>query len=447
MKKFKVHSLIGLLLVMATALIINLLLPISAIGMAIGTTVASPVAQQDITGVTAAAYSEDTEYIDMRDVQRQVELYKPYQTPILTLMSDQSRGTVDSWEKQYYAIDSRGLSTTITSATAISSGVTTLTLANSSFFTLGNTVFVPAITGVTKVLGGRTLMGIVTAIPNPNEITIKLINPAVGGSNLVFGDFAGKVAYRGGSAHNAKTASTTSWGMMPDPDFNYVQLFMEQVEIENFQEKMKKKIDWNFADMKRAAIEDFKLQMERSFLNGVRSITDTLVAGAVQRVYTCGGFLQDAAIPVTPNINLATLDEKAVNGLMKTIFKGNNGMKKRFLLGGADFIEALENVSADKKYILSKETDSVLGLEFVKLVSMFGTLDVCYYEQLDLLGLEKQAIVIDKSNIQTFDQSPFNIREIDLLSSGISKVTAAAIEQTSTMIIKNKPTHRILQGI
>jgi hypothetical protein len=172
-----------------------------------------------------------------------------------------------------------------------------------------------------------------------------------------------------------------------------------------------------------------------------------LVAGQTQRVYTCGGFLQDTAIPVSANIALNTLDEKAVNGLMKTIFKGNNGMKKRFLLGGADFIEALENVSADKKYILSKETDSVLGLEFVKLVSMFGTLDVCYYEQLDLLGLEKQAIVIDKSNIQTFDQSPFNIREIDLLSSGVAKVTAAAIEQTSTMIIKNKPTHRILQGV
>jgi hypothetical protein len=446
MKKFKVHSLIGLLLVMATALVINLLMPITLVCMATGTVIASPVSQEDVTG-GAGNYSETTEYIDMKDVQRKVELYKPYQTPIMTLMSDQSRGKCDSWEKQYYAIDSRGMSTTITSATAIGSGVTTFTLADSSFFTMGNTVYVPEITGATKVLGGRTIMGIVTGIPNPNQITVKLINPAVAGSNLAYGDFAGLVVYRGGSAHNAKTASTTSWASMPDPDFNYVQLFMEQVEIENFQEKMTKKIDWNFADMKRAAIEDFKLQIERSFLNGVRSVTDTLVAGQTQRVYTCGGFLQDTAIPVSANIALNTLDEKAVNGLMKTIFKGNNGMKKRFLLGGADFIEALENVSADKKYILSKETDSVLGLEFVKLVSMFGTLDVCYYEQLDLLGLEKQAIVIDKSNIQTFDQSPFNIREIDLLSSGVAKVTAAAIEQTSTMIIKNKPTHRILQGV
>jgi hypothetical protein len=36
---------------------------------------------------------------------------------------------------------------------------------------------------------------------------------------------------------------------------------------------MKKQADWNFADMKRMAIDDFKLQRERTFLNGVRTVT------------------------------------------------------------------------------------------------------------------------------------------------------------------------------
>lgn len=450
MKKLKVHSIIGLVLVMVFALAINLLVPFlglahAGVSMAIGTVVpGGTVTQESIVGA-----DEATEYIDMKDVQRKVELYKPYQTPILTLMSDQSKGTCESWEHKYFAVDSRGLHTTVVSASAIVQGTTTLTLDDSSIFTRNNTIFFPAITGATKVLGGRTLVGIVTSV-GTGTVTVKLINPAVGGSNLVYGDFSSVECYRGGSAHNEKTASTGAWGVLPDYDYNYVQYFMEQIEVTDYQEVMKKQIDWNFADMKRMAIDDFKLQRERTFLNGVRTDTSIVVDGASQRIYTCGGFLQDTGIPVTPNINLASLDGKGVNSFTKSTFTGNNGSKKRFLLGGADFVEALQNVYVDNKWILAKETEQILGLEFVKIVSMFGTFDVMYYEQLDLLGKAKSAIIIDKANISTSDLAgigSFNVRKIDLRSSGISKVDAAAIEQYSTMLVKNKVTHRILEGV
>ena len=90
-----------------------------------------------------------------------------------------------------------------------------------------------------------------------------------------------------------------------------------------------------------------------------------------------------------------------------------------------------------------------VGIEFIQIASMFGVLDVAYYEQLDLLGMPKTAIVVDKANLSTKDMQGggFNVRPIDLKTSGISKVNAAAIEQYSTMLIKNKTTHRILQGV
>ena len=413
---------------------------VAGVSMAVGTAIASPPSQRDMTG--GDTLSATTEYIDMRDVQRAVELYKPYQTPILTLMSDNKKETCTSWEKKYFAIDSRGLSTTVTSATPIANHSTTLTLANSSFFTRNNTIFFP-ITGATKVAYAHTLMGIITALPDVNKVTVLLVNDH---ANLTASDFTGVACQRGGTAMNPKSAMTGSWAMVPEPDSNYVQLFMEQVEIEDFQEKMKKQIDWNLPDMKRQAIDDFKLQLERTFLNGVKSYKDVLVDGQLQRVYTCGGFLQDTGIPVSSSITLSSMTEKILNGIMKDIFTGNNGMKTRFLFGGADFIEALENVTADKKYIMAKETVSYLGVDYVKLVSMFGTLNVAYYEQLDLLGRPKDAIVIDKSNVSTADLEPFNIREVNLKDSGIAKVTSASIEQTSTMLIKNKTTHAILVG-
>lgn len=443
-QRISIKGIASVLVVMILGLALGTVFGAFAVGglvYGVGTAVAGGmVDQQTVTG--GNSYSETTEYIDMRDVQRKVELYKPYQTPILTLMSDNKKETCESWEKKYFAIDARGLSTTVTSATTISGNYTTCTVSDGSFFTKNNSVFF-AISGATKVNAGRTLMGIVTGIPEANKITVLLVNP---GSALAASDFTSVACQRGGSALNPKAASTGAWAALPEPDYNYVQSFMEQVDIEDFQEKMKKQIDWNLPDMKRAAIDDFKLQLERTFLNGVRSVTDVLIDGQSQRIYTCGGFLQDTGIPVKDNITLSSMTEKVLNGIMKDVFTGNNGMKSRFLFGGCDFIEALENVTADKKYILAKETYSHLGVDFVKLVSMFGTLNVAYYEQLDLLGRPKDAIVIDKSNISTADLEPFNIRAIDLKTSGIAKVTSAAIEQTSTMLIKNKLTHHILKG-
>lgn len=443
-QKFSIKAIASVLIVMIVGLVLGTVFGAFAVGglmYGVGTAVAGGT-------VTEQAASAATDSINMPDVQRKVELYKPYQTPLLTLMSDMSSGSVEGNKCEYFAVDSRGLDTDVSAYATLTNGSITLTVDDSTIFTKNNSVYFTTITGATKInpLISRSLMGIVTALPDDSKITVKLVNP---GAALTAADFAAAPVYRGGSAHNEKTASTTAWGILPDMDYNYVQYFMEQIEVTDYQELQKKQVDWNFADMKRMAVDDFKLQRERTFLNGVKSKTSILVDGQTQDIFTCGGFLQDVGIPVSSNIDLSALDGKTVNGLTKTIFTGNNGSKKRFLLGGADFIESLENVYVDGKYILAKQTDVVLGIEFVQIVSMFGVLDVAYYEQLDLLGKPKTAIIVDKSNVGTKDMAggSFNIRPIDYKTSGVSKVNAAAIEQYSTMLIKNKPTHRILEGV
>ena len=439
--KFNIKGIASILAVMILALVVGTIFGAFAIGgvvLGIGVAVAGEPVSQQIA-------EAQTDSINMPDVQRKVELYKQYQYPISTLMSDTSGGTCESWKHEYFAVDARGLDTEVSTGGVLANGSITLAVANSLIFTKANGVFFTTITGATKINAGRSLNGIVTGVGD-GAITVKLINP---GGALAASDFTGVPIYRGGSAHNEKTASTTAWGVLPEMDYNFVQYFMEQIEVTDYQEMMKKQVDWNFADMKRMAIDDFKLQRERTFLNGVRSETQILVDGSSQTVYTAGGFLQDTGVAVEGNITLSTLTGKVVNGLTKSIFTGNNGSKKRYLLGGADFIESLENVYVDGKYILAKQTDVVMGIEFVQIVSMFGVLDVAYYEQLDLLGKAKTAIVIDKANISTKDLKGggFNVRPLDLKTSGISKVNAAAIEQYSTMLIKNKATHRILQGV
>lgn len=416
--------------------------------MAVGTTVAGgTVTQQAATG--GDSYSETTEYLDMRDVQRKVEEYKPYQTPLLTLLSQNQVGSTDSWEKKYYAVDARGLYTTISAATTISSNITTLTVADSSIFTKLNTLFFTGITtATTKIGSGRFLVGILLSKPSSTSIEVQLLNP--GTTNLA-ADFVGETVYRGGSAMNETAASTTPWGVLPDTDYNYVQNFMEQVEESEYQKLMKKEADWGMADLKRMAMEDFKMQRERTFLSGTRGVHNVTIDGETKRIYTCGGFLNDTGIPALANQDLSLIGSSSATfvGWLKTFFTGNNGSKSRFLLGGADLIEAIEKVHVDNKFLMAKDTKVIYGIDWVRMVSTFGTLNIQYYEQLDLLGYEKWGLVIDQPNILTadLDGNGFNVRKIDKKTSGVAKVDSAAIEQASTMLIKNKNTHHIIQGV
>lgn len=449
-QKFSIKGIASVLVVMILGLVLGTVFGAAAAGgliYGVGAVVAGgTVTQQGVTG--GDTYTEGASYMDMPDVERKVMEYKPYQTPLLTLLSNQGGDPVTSWEAKYYAVDARGMETTITAASAINNGYTTLTVSDSSIFTKYNTVFVPALAGAAFVNAGVSLVAVITAFPETGKVTVKLLNPA---NALVAGDFANKKVYRGGSAHNEKAASTTPWGIIPETDYNYVQIFMEQVEESEYQKLMKKEADWGFNDLKRLAIEDFKIQRERTFLNGLRSVTNIDIDGQVNRFYTCGGILNDTGIPVNSSFDLSDFVTTPSNivPILKAVFTGNNGSKERFALMGADFIEAVEKANFKDKQIMAKETETIMGIKCTKLVSTFGTLNMLYYEQLDLLGKEKSAIILDKPNIHIKDLSGkgFNVRPIDYKSSGTSNVDAAVIEQASTMLIKNKTTHLIINAV
>ena len=441
-RSIKLFSKIALLFLGAFAILSmfgGVAVPGIALAMAAGTTVAGGTLTQQ------EAVAKDV--LNMPDVQRRVELYKQYQTPLLSLISENTAPAVESWRYEYYAIENRGLYTTISSASTISStDMTTLSVASNDMFTRFNVIAFTGITGETKISGGKFLVGLITGVGDNDTITVKLQNP---GDTLVAADLATKKIYRAGSAMNEKAASTTAWGKLPEKDYNYIQIFMEQVEESEYQQLMKKEADWGLKDLKKMAIEDFKMQRERAFLVGYRDKISVTIDGSNSDIYTCGGILNDPEIPVMDNEDLSKLDSTSFVTWLKTMFTGNNGSRKRYLLGGCDMIEAIEKVHVDNKYILAKETEVVSGIDFVKLVSAFGALDVAYYEQLDLLGMVKDALVIDKSNIWTGDLKGkgFNIKPIDYRSSGIAAVDAAVISQASTMLVKNKNSHRIIKGV
>jgi hypothetical protein len=458
MRHFNVKSLASLLLIIVAGIVAYSILDAFAASnviLGVGAVVAGgTITQQSATG--GETFVEATEYLDMKDVERKVELYKPYQTPLLTILSDKGKGDpVESWEPKYYAVDARGMKTTVTAATAVSggaaAGVSTLTVADASIFTRNNMVFFKQLSGGTYVhtASGVYLVGIITGFPSTNQINVRFLNNAAGltSTHLTSGTM---YIYRLASAHNETTGSTTPWGILPETDYNFVQIFMEQVEESEYQKIMKKEADWGFADLKRMAIEDFKIQRERAFLGGYRSATNLTIDGQTKRVYTCGGLLNDTGIPVNSSFDLSDFvtTPNLIVPVLKSVFTGNNGSKERWMLLGGDFTEAVEKANFTDKQIMSKETQTIMGITCTKMVSTFGTLNLLYYEQLDLLGMAASALILDINNIYIKDLkgNGFNVRPIDYKTSGIAKVDASAIEQASTLLIKNKTTHLIINA-
>jgi hypothetical protein len=135
--------------------------------------------------------------------------------------------------------------------------------------------------------------------------------------------------------------------------------------------------------------------------------------------------------------------------ILKSAFTGNNGSKERIMLAGADFVEAMEKANFTDKQIMAKETVTLMGIQVPQIVSTFGLLKVMYYEQLDLLGKEKSALILDTANIFIKDLAgkSFNVRPIDYKTTGVANVDAAVMEQASTMLIKNKNTHLIINAV
>jgi hypothetical protein len=213
---------------------------------------------------------------------------------------------------------------------------------------------------------------------------------------------------------------------------------------------MKKEADWGFNDLKRMAIEDFKIQRERTFLAGHKTVTNITVDGQTQRFYTCGGILNDTSIPVNSTFDLSDLvtTPNKIVPILKEAFVGNNGSKQRYIMMGSDFTEALEQANFTDKQIMSKETETVLGIKVPKIVSTFGTLICLYYEQLDLLGMEKTAMILDMDNLYIKDLKGmgFNVKPIDYKSTGVANVDAAVIQQASTLLVKNKASHLIINA-
>jgi hypothetical protein len=247
-----------------------------------------------------------------------------------------------------------------------------------------------------------------------------------------------------GPAKHELDAQTSPYAIIPVKSYNYMQIFMAQVEESTFQRIHDKEVDWNFSDYESQNIYDMRATMEYSFLFGVRSkFVDKVNA---KERYTTGGitrFITNALTYGTGGSD-RTIDDATFVDWTKEVFTGNCGADTRLLFGGDGLMANLSKVNTVQKQIEAKATEVKWGITFQSIETNFGKLLFKHHPLFDIAGWGDNGLVLDINHIEKHTFKPMATRKLDLKASGTRNVDAVVIEETTGVITRYPDTHCII---
>jgi hypothetical protein len=246
-----------------------------------------------------------------------------------------------------------------------------------------------------------------------------------------------------GSETDAQAAVYTA---VPQDTFNYVATFHTQYEVTPDYLKHGKEINFGETQIKDHTLSDFMDGIEKTLLVGQRAEFTDVVDD--DKKYEMGGVLYFMQNSFTYNVATSTdagLTPEDLNNLMAAVFSGNNGSKTRIMLMGSEFARRAQLLKDTDKWSTKMTPKQVWGFEFTGISNLFGTLDALLYTQLDDLGMENCALILDLRNISLVDAEGLAVTPLDLKKSGQKNVDASYITRKLTLELRNPKTHMLVK--
>lgn len=399
-----------------------------------------------VSGVKAGSSTLDKDYIS-----KKVTEMRPSATPLDTIMRSITNGVdIKSFTSDYYAVDTRPIKDTVkTQYTKAGDGNSTfdLNVNNIGAWSADDTLMVRSIAGS----DGKDLVCFVIS-KNVGAATIK-IQPLNGSAGS--GTTAGKIIIpatipvstllvRMGPAKHELDAQTSPYAIIPVKDFNYMQIFMAQVEESTFQKIHDKEVDWSFTDYEAQNIYDLRQTMEFSYMFGYRmKFFDEVNA---KERYTTGGVTRFITKSLQYGTGGAdrTIDDATFVDWTKSIFTGNSGSETRIFFGGDALTANISKISTVQKQIEAKKTEVKWGIKWNQIETNFGVLLYKHHSLLDHAGWGENGIVLDINQIEKHTMKPMATRKLNLKDSGQRNVDAVVLEETSGVITRYPDTHAII---
>jgi gamma-glutamylcyclotransferase (GGCT)/AIG2-like uncharacterized protein YtfP len=112
-------------------------------------------------------------------------------------------------------------------------------------------------------------------------------------------------------------------------------------------------------------------------------------------------------------------------------------------------MKQLIKIRSVQRQIDAAKTQIKYGFKITEIETGFNTLNLVLHKGLKQCGRNYEGVIIDEQNIRqvTFKNEKMHWRELDLLTSGQSKVNARVLEERSTIEVVNPKSHAWVYGI
>jgi len=413
-----------------------------AIDIAFPAAVGATISGEAVTTEGAGAASPD---LLRPTIDQNITLIQPDKFPFDTVLRNASiHKKINSFETKFYSSETRGITDTVESNVSATSGTspewTIHDIPVNAYYQWN----VDDNMLVNEVNGSDGLPLVLHVIAKTSPKTLKTI--ALNGIGTLKGDIppidADKVISRIGVAKAELDASTSPYGVMPTPSFNYAQIHMQQVEESFLERAHAKEVKFDINDMYNQALWDFRSQVEFASLMGVKRIAYDPESDNEQK-YFSGGLLRDISKELT--YNPAVLSNKEFYAMSKSIFTGNNGSDTKILFASPDYMSYLGGVPTIQKQLEGKNTVVKYGVKFNEIETNFGTLLIKLHPGFDYIGMANNAAVLDMAFVEKHVWKPLASRKIDYKTSGIKDADANVIKEISCAVLKNLNTHAIIR--
>ena len=372
---------------------------------------------------------------------------RPMATPTEQISRAKSKATsVDSWIVKYYSVGTRAMVTSVTEAVnaAVTGDRITLKVADPKLFAETDSFRFEGLTGYDEdgtTANTRPLVGYVYGKDGSGYPIVQLINYKAAGNP---GIPLNTKLVRMGRAGAELDAQTGKFSNIPEPDTNYCQNFMMQVEESTFHKIHSKEVNWTFNDLEEDAIYEMKSGMEGSFLFGEKRKKKNLNG---DNVYFTGGiyYMAGKDIEIGTYVSASgktTITTDQFNNLCKQLFTGNNaGNKTKIGFAGSDALEALSNMTDASRKIIERDNVEKWNLKFKSFDSNFGEVLVMHHEFMDLNLKSDEIFIFDPAYLTKATFLSWGRTVIDFAKIGVRKSTGVVLQEASALYLRYPMAH------
>lgn len=238
--------------------------------------------------------------------------------------------------------------------------------------------------------------------------------------------------------------------VMPISYVNYLQKFMSRTLQSRVSKETVNRAGWTPSDDDEYAVEEFKKDIEYSFIWGKLGVHyDT---NAACNVWSTSGIIEqliDKGGQVITYTSSDAITEEWINSTLESIFVGNSGADKRLLLVGPGFATAVANCSDIARQISATDTEISLGRTWKKWVSVHGELSMTVLPAFSLRGEEdakwkNAALVLDPQYLSKKTLRSIERLSLDLRTSGVSDADSNVLMEISGVVLKNAKAHALI---